>query len=123
MQRSFLVITNASAGSADDRAVQAVLDVLRGGGADVAGETLEGADGMGALLQRHPERTPVAAGGDGTLHLLVAALHQRGMLPDPVVGCVRLGTGNDFARTLRIPLEPAEAARVLCTGGPGSSTC
>ena len=30
MQRSFLVITNASAGSADDRAVQAVLDVLRG---------------------------------------------------------------------------------------------
>ena len=52
MQRSFLMITNASAGSADDRAVQAVLDVLRGGGADVARETLEGPDGMGALLQR-----------------------------------------------------------------------
>ena len=118
MQRSFLVITNASAGSADDRAVQAVLDVLRGGGADVARETLEGPDGMGALLQRHPERTPVAAGGDGTLHLLVAALHERGTLPDRVVGCVPLGTGNDFARTLRIPLEPAEAARVLVHGAP-----
>ena len=118
MQRSFLVITNASAGSADDRAVQAVLDVLRGGGADVARETLEGPDGMGALLQRHPERTPVAAGGDGTLQLLVAALHERGMLPDRVVGCVPLGTGNDFARTLRIPLEPAEAARVLVHGAP-----
>src|SRR4029453_1852358 len=118
MQRSFLVITNASAGSADDRAIRAVLDVLRGGGADVARETLEGPDGMGALLQRHPQRTPVAAGGDGTLHLLVAALHERGMLPDRVVGCVPLGTGNDFARTLRIPLEPPEAARVLLHGAP-----
>jgi YegS/Rv2252/BmrU family lipid kinase len=117
MQRSFLVITNASAGSADHRAIRAVLDVLRGG-ADVARETLEGPDGMGALLQRHPERTPVAAGGDGTLHLLVAALHERDMLPDRVVGCVPLGTGNDFARTLRIPLEPAEAARVLLHGAP-----
>ena len=118
MQRSFLVITNASAGGADERAVHAVLDVLRGGGADVACETPDGPDGVGALLERHPQRTPVAAGGDGTLHLLVAALHERGMLSQRVVGCVPLGTGNDFARTVHIPLEPPEAARVLLNGAP-----
>jgi diacylglycerol kinase family enzyme len=118
MQRSFLVLTNASAGSADDETLQAVLDVLRDGGGDVARGTPEDPDGMGALLDEHPERTPVAAGGDGTLHRLVATLHERGELPDRVVGCVPMGTGNDFARTLRIPLDPPEAARVLLHGAP-----
>ncbi len=117
-QRRLLVITNVSAGSADDDALQEVLDVLRRGGADVACETPERPDAMGVLLDRHPERTPVAAGGDGTLHLLVAALHARGELPDRMVGCVPLGTGNDFARTLRIPLDPPSAARVLLDGAP-----
>ena len=51
MQRSFLTRTHRP-GGAGGRAFPAVLDVLRGGGADVARETLEGPDGMGALLQR-----------------------------------------------------------------------
>ena len=115
--RNLLVITNVSAGSADDSALKEVLGVLRGG-ADVLCETPERPDAMGVLLDRHPERTPVAAGGDGTLHLLVAALHDRGELPDRVLGCIPLGTGNDFARTLGIPLEPQAAARVVLDGAP-----
>jgi hypothetical protein len=58
MPRSFLVITNASAGNADDRAVQAVLDVLRGGGADVARETPNGPDGMSAGQRGLPRQRP-----------------------------------------------------------------
>jgi YegS/Rv2252/BmrU family lipid kinase len=58
----------------------------------------------------------VVAGGDGSLHAVVAALHRRNELADTVVGLVPLGTGNDFARGAGIPLDPEEAARVIVKG-------
>lgn len=60
----------------------------------------------------------MAAGGDGTLHLLVAVLHARGELASRVIGLVPLGTGNDFARAVGIPLAAAEATRVVLQGSP-----
>ncbi|HVL05826.1 MAG TPA: diacylglycerol kinase family protein [Acidimicrobiales bacterium] len=60
--------------------------------------------------------TAVAAGGDGTLRVLVEHLWQRGLLPDTVLGLLPLGTGNDFARTVGIPLGPQAAARVVLSG-------
>ena len=56
------------------------------------------------------------AGGDGSLHAVIAALHRRNELADAVVGLVPLGTGNDFARGVGIPLDPEEAARVVVAG-------
>jgi diacylglycerol kinase family enzyme len=47
---------------------------------------------------------------------VVAALHRRNELAGKVIGLLPLGTGNDFARTLEIPLEPQEAARVVLEG-------
>ncbi len=118
MEQDLLVISNAKAGSADQPVLQEVLDVLSRGGTDVHSETLGSPDELDALLGAHPHRIPVAAGGDGTLHLLVAALHARGELASRVIGLVPLGTGNDFARTVGIPLDPAAAARVVLQGAP-----
>lgn len=58
--------------------------------------------------------TVVAAGGDGTLHEIVNGLSEAGGRCR--LGLVPLGTGNDFARTLGIPLEPREAVAVLARG-------
>ena len=57
-------------------------------------------------------------GGDGTMHAVVAALLTSGRLADTPVALVPLGTGNDFARGLGIPLDPVEAAQQLLTVSP-----
>lgn len=49
----------------------------------------------------------VAAGGDGTVHALISAAHDR--LERFQFGIIPLGTGNDLSRTLGIPLDPARA--------------
>jgi diacylglycerol kinase (ATP) len=56
----------------------------------------------------------VAAGGDGTLNEVVNGLRR----DDKAValGLIPLGTGNDFARTLALPLEPDEAIELLAAG-------
>ena len=118
MEQGLLVISNAKAGSANHHALQEVLDVLHRGDADVCSEPLGSPAELDAVLGAHPDRLPVAAGGDGTLHLLVAALHARGELASRVIGLVPLGTGNDFARTAGIPLTAAAAARVVLQGSP-----
>ena len=67
-------------------------------------------------LRRAAGRTVVAAGGDGTLRVVVQHLWQRGLLADTVVGLLPLGTGNDFARTVGIPRGPRSAAGVVLSG-------
>ncbi|MFW6050696.1 MAG: diacylglycerol/lipid kinase family protein [Myxococcota bacterium] len=55
-----------------------------------------------------------AAGGDGTVHRVVQVL---GALPEPPrLGVVPLGTGNDLARTLAVPVDAAAAIEVLDAG-------
>lgn len=48
----------------------------------------------------------VAVGGDGTVHLVANGLMEGGASADerPVLAVLPLGTGNDFARTLGLPL-------------------
>jgi diacylglycerol kinase (ATP) len=56
-----------------------------------------------------------AAGGDGTVHEVVEGLADA---PRPArLGLIPLGTGNDLARTLGIPLDPLSALDVLRGGG------
>ncbi len=62
--------------------------------------------------------TVVAAGGDGTLHLLAQHLWDHAQLTEIVVGLLPLGTGNDFARSVGIPLDPEAAAAVVVSGTP-----
>jgi diacylglycerol kinase family enzyme len=49
---------------------------------------------------------------------VVEHLHRRGELADADLALVPLGTGNDLARALGIPLDPAEAARLALSGTP-----
>jgi len=60
--------------------------------------------------------TLIAAGGDGTVSGLVNALDARGLLGRVRLGVIPLGTGNDLARSLGLPMDPLEAAAVLARG-------
>jgi len=112
-ERGFLVIGNAAAGSMDELALEAVLDVLTG---DAVTCPVEKPGDIERALAEHPGRIPVVLGGDGTVHAVVAALLAAGELDRRPVGLVPLGTGNDLARSLGIPLDPREAARILAEG-------
>ncbi|RAY16710.1 lipid kinase [Actinomadura craniellae] len=114
-----LVITNAKAGTTDAENVRRAVDALRAGGTEeVTVVPCAEPDQLDKLLAEHDATTVVAAGGDGSIHALVRALHRRGELDRRTVGLLPLGTGNDLARNLGIPLDPGEAARLLLTGRP-----
>jgi YegS/Rv2252/BmrU family lipid kinase len=111
-----LVITNSDAGTADESALTAALDVLRDATSVEVAATSDPGELDGAL-HRAGSRRVVVAGGDGSLHAVVSALHRRHELgEDRVLGLIPLGTGNDFARTLGIPLDPVESATSLVAG-------
>ncbi|MGH3355495.1 MAG: diacylglycerol/lipid kinase family protein [Nocardioidaceae bacterium] len=110
-----LVITNADAGSSDAEALHPALAELRSR-TDVEVARTSNPGELDGVLQRRGGRRIVVAGGDGSVHAVVAALHRRHELANAVLGLVPLGTGNDFARGTRIPLDVVEAARVVVEG-------
>lgn len=110
-----LVITNADAGTADDDALEAALGVLRPA-TEVEVRATSSPDELDDALAHVGDRWVVVVGGDGSIHAVIDALHRRRSLADAVVALIPLGTGNDFARTLGIPLDPAEAAQVVLDG-------
>jgi diacylglycerol kinase (ATP) len=61
-------------------------------------------DGCGTLF---------IAGGDGTVNEAVSGVAAAGALDAVTIGIVPLGTGNDFAAALGIPLDVEEALQVL----------
>lgn len=109
------MITNSEAGSADQENIDRALGVLRAAtDVEVAATSKPGE--LDGVLHRRGGRLVVVAGGDGSLHAVVAALHRRHELADTVVGLIPVGTGNDFARGSGIPLDTEEAARLVVTG-------
>jgi YegS/Rv2252/BmrU family lipid kinase len=61
---------------------------------------------------RGPYKVVVAAGGDGTISSVTAAIIDT----DKTLGVLPLGTLNHFAQDLRIPLDLEAAARTIFTG-------
>lgn len=59
------------------------------------------------------ERMIVAVGGDGTVSEVASALCGKG---DVTMGILPFGTGNDFARALKLPGEPVKAAELIVSG-------
>ncbi len=110
-----LLITNSGAGSNAAERLEQALAVLREH-ADVEVAETQDQGELDGVLHRRGGRRLVVAGGDGSLHAVVAALHRRNELSDAVVGLLPLGTGNDFARGVGLPLDPAEAAEVIVSG-------
>ncbi|MEX0427180.1 diacylglycerol kinase family protein [Nocardioides sp. DS6] len=111
-QVTYLVVTNPGT---DEVALDRAITTLRAAG-DVRRAVTSSADELDAALDGRRGATVVVAGGDGTMHAVIAALHRRGELGEVTVGLVPLGTGNDFARGNGIPLDPAAAARVVQAG-------
>jgi diacylglycerol kinase (ATP) len=91
------------------------LGVLRGA-VDVEVAETGNPGELDGVLHRRGSRRVVVAGGDGSLHAVVAALHRRHELSDAVLGLIPLGTGNDFARGAGIPLDPEAAAELVLKG-------
>ncbi len=112
---SCLVITNEGAGTADQESLERAVAVLsERSSVEVVATSNPGE--LDGVLHRSGTRRIVVAGGDGSLHAVVAALHRRNELADRVLGLIPLGTGNDFARCMDLPLDPEEAARLLLDG-------
>jgi YegS/Rv2252/BmrU family lipid kinase len=115
-----VLVTNPAAGGTARDAVSAAAAVLRAATELTVVEAGSPGD-LDTLLDQYAPGSCglVVAGGDGSLHQVVAALHRRGRLAaDQPLGLVPLGTGNDLARTLGVPLDPAEAASAYLTGRP-----
>lgn len=109
------MITNAGAGTSDEETLSTGLAILREHGPVEVAVTCSPGE-LDEVLPGAQGRRIVVAGGDGSLHSVVSSLHRRGELAGSVLGLLPLGTGNDFARTVGIPLEIEGAAGLLVTG-------
>ncbi|RNL81496.1 diacylglycerol kinase [Nocardioides marmorisolisilvae] len=110
-----MLITHADAGNAD--ALGVALEVLEGQASVEVCETSNPGE-LDSILHRAGSRPIVVAGGDGSLHAVIATLHRRNDLAGKTLGLLPLGTGNDFARAVDLPLDPVEAAEALLKSSP-----
>lgn len=76
--------------------------------------TIEHADQLGELIAHAAANPPlvIAAGGDGTIGTVAHHIANT----RAVLGILPLGTSNDFARSLGIPMRIEKAARLLSAG-------
>ena len=121
---NWLAIYNPTAGrSRRTRGWMRVERTLRASGLrfDVATTTAAGdAADIAAKAVREGARRIMVAGGDGTVHEVVNGLmreYARRAADDrPTLVPLPLGTGNDWARSLRLPHDPLELARCIKLG-------
>jgi diacylglycerol kinase family enzyme len=114
---SFTVVANDSAGSSDREAVARVGEFLAEHGAEVEVVWTEGKEELGSLAAALACDRLVVVGGDGSISAAVHELLAAGRAEVPVA-LVPLGTGNDLARGLGIPLDVDDAARLARDGRP-----
>ncbi len=111
-----LVVNPAAAGGRVGRQWPRLQARLRAAGFDppVALTRAPGhATEIAAEAVRRGERLVVAAGGDGTICETLQGIHDGG---GAALGILPLGTGNDAARTLGLPLGLEDAARAIAAG-------
>ncbi len=113
--RSFTFLVNpASGGGAAPSAVLPVSRLLRDAGARVDVTYSPGISAMVGLVEEAVARgdVVVSVGGDGMLSSIAGAVSHVG----GTLGIVPAGRGNDFARMLGIPGDPAGQAQLLLDG-------
>jgi diacylglycerol kinase family enzyme len=118
MDLPITVILNLGSGSRDKEATRAAIAAeLQAAGRAHEIHVIEDATTLRSrvrevLHEAREQRLIVAAGGDGTINAVASEI----LGSQHVFGLIPMGTFNYFARDLGIPLEPAEAARALCSG-------
>ncbi|MFL6090196.1 MAG: diacylglycerol/lipid kinase family protein [Aeromicrobium sp.] len=111
------MITNADAGNANRVGIGSALAVLRVS-CEVEVAASRDSGELEQILRQAGDRTIVVAGGDGSLHAVIAALHAKDDLSGRTLALLPLGTGNDFARALDLPMDPEAAAQAILSGAP-----
>ncbi|MGH2821397.1 MAG: diacylglycerol/lipid kinase family protein, partial [Actinomycetota bacterium] len=110
-----LLVTNPTSGGSDEDTIEGLEGAIRGLG-DVAtvAPPSRGAFDDEVRAAADDAAFVVVAGGDGTFNCTINALGHE--LDRFVFGLVPMGTGNDLARTLGLPLDAREAARLILEG-------
>ena len=111
-QRPALLVANAQSRRGEE--IGPFVAALERGGVSLLRRACGGREELGGLIRamRDQVGSVIVGGGDGTLNGAAPALHETG-LP---LGILPLGTANDLARTLGIPLEAEAAAAVIVAG-------
>jgi YegS/Rv2252/BmrU family lipid kinase len=99
---------------ATNRSVGAAIAAMEAGGIRLRREPWPGSEGLADAIRRHAGAVEmvILGGGDGTMNAAAPTLIETGL----ALGILPLGTANDLARTLGIPPDAEEAARVILGG-------
>jgi len=111
-QCALIMINNLS--RQGESSIDPVIRILKNKDVDSIVISLDRVEDISRLINRYHNRIDriVIGGGDGTLNAAVKPVLESG-LP---LGILPLGTANDLARTLSIPADLEEAAKVVTDG-------
>ncbi|WP_413162570.1 lipid kinase [Capilliphycus salinus ALCB114379] len=109
-----LLLLNPHARQVNPDSLSRVVDQLRTLGLEIIQDFPQSPQDFTALIERYQDRVDlvIVGGGDGTLNAAIDGLVKTG-LP---LGILPLGTANDLARTLNLPLSLPEACQVIAQG-------
>lgn len=114
--RDSALIINRRSRSGRDAAQRAMEELERAGMNVRLNRLVKGGPDLGAAVRDAIEAgigTVVVGGGDGTIASAARMLASR---PELTLGILPVGTGNDMAKTLGIPLDLEGACRVIAEG-------
>lgn len=115
MDRICLICNPTAQSGRAAEALKTVTECLKAAGADY---TVMETNGPGHAAELAKQAVSegytliVSVGGDGTMRETASALTHT----DAALGIIPCGTGNDFAKTVKIPVDPEAAADVLLSG-------
>lgn len=111
-KRALLIINRKSRNGTSD--LQTIVERLKQGGVDVLPWALDRPEQIPEMIRRHAADVDLAVigGGDGSLNAAAPALIET-RLP---LGVLPMGTANDLARTLQIPVDIGQASDIIAGG-------
>lgn len=114
---TYHLVVNDDAGSTEEDAVSTAVAAFRDVGADVVVHHPAKPAELGRVIDVVSSGdVMVVCGGDGSLHVAVERARREDRLDDLRFAVIPLGTGNDLARTLGVPMDPAAAATAIHAG-------
>lgn len=111
-KRVLLIVNRKSRSGAAD--IEAGITRLERRGIQIIEGTLERPEQIPQLIRRYAKDVDcvIIGGGDGSMNAAAPALVETG-LP---LGVLPMGTANDLARTLKIPIDIAQACDIIADG-------